>query len=302
MENSVSEYSNTRRTDTAVSRTFELMLNQCSDIQCNPVLQIGIGMINEVHVVPEWLVSSENAGVKNIIVPSCRVSYCSSLLNFRHVCVDACSQRGNDESLQKYVLMKATLNTFSDCVPFRIRSKTDHSLTGTVIAVDALCRGHHYSLQCFLEFPTAPHCHAYLISGEGPGLEATRHSTATRVGTYRGTMQLWKCTTTECYGDIEYKRNSDSEWRSLSELLTRDVCSFDQPLRRTDLIPCPEQETDESPNLTNPVDSTTSHIVTIATISNVWKLEDNNVAYEDNDDLFMTPIQEVNIDSTYEFA
>ena len=293
--------------------------NNCSpascSIFCQPALLIGASrMTKAVHIISTSSSETEAA-------PSSVHGVEQAVINPLHYYVDSNCGAGGvrfyDGALQRFVQMKESLNVLCACVPFRVRSTREHTLIGRVVAFDAVCRGTHYNLKVFFEYPIniVPQV---LFQDAASDTEIQQTSVISE--------SLQECTTSECYDDFEYERQyQDGDWIQLSELLSKEVCSFNEPVRK-ELIPSTHVDSASSSfnqpatpsSMAHPGAPTVSHWsrsesgdavnghVTIATLHHVWRLDDRSDMYntdrEYSGQLFMTPIQEIYPDSSYELV
>lgn len=122
-----------------------------------------------------------------------------------------------------------TLAVLSSAVPFRVRYKKDHSLTGRVFTFDACARqgsGGEFDLKVFVEYPL------------GSGNVHSSMSSLTKLMLNDSSKDVSKAVTSGLkYLEYEMKHGA-GEWRSLYDMLPEHVRTFKEPVKR-DSLPAP---------------------------------------------------------------
>lgn len=136
------------------------------------------------------------------------------------------------DTSQRFAQIQETLNTLSKSPPFRVRFSKDHSLTGRVIAFDAVCRGSDFELKVFIEYPIGSQTVFQSASGAGRQMYGEFRERLGIGGGFRGASS-------NGYKDLEFERiHGDDDWKVLGELLTEEVRFFRGSVKK-DLIPTP---------------------------------------------------------------
>ncbi len=145
------------------------------------------------------------------------------------------------DTSQRFAQIQDTLNTLSKSPPFRVRFSKDHSLTGRVIAFDAVCRGSDFELKVFIEYPIGSQTVFQSASGAGRQMYGEFRERLGIGGGFRGASS-------NGYKDLEFERvHGDDDWKVLGELLTEEVRFFRGSVKK-DFIPTPFLDT-KFPNL-----------------------------------------------------
>lgn len=125
--------------------------------------------------------------------------------------------------------VREALTVLSTALPFRLRFKKDHMLTGRMVAVDATCKqgsGGDLDLKVFVEYPL------------GSGNVVSSLTNLTKQMFHDSSKDLGKAVS---YGVkyLEYEmKHGSGEWRSLYDLLPEAVRAFKEPAKR-ECIPTP---------------------------------------------------------------
>jgi hypothetical protein len=136
------------------------------------------------------------------------------------------------DTTQRFAQIQQTLNDLSKSPPFRVRFSKDHSLTGRVIAFDAVCRGSDYELKVFVEYPIGSGNVFQSASGAGRQMYGEFRERLGIGGGFRGASS-------NGYKDLEFEKvHGDDNWKVLGELLTEEVRFFRGSVKK-DLLPQP---------------------------------------------------------------
>lgn len=133
--------------------------------------------------------------------------------------------------------VREALTVLSTALPFRVRCKKDHSLTGRVVAFDASCKqgnGGDFDLKVFMEYPL------------GSGNVVSSISSLTKQMFHDSSKDLGK-TVSSGVKYLEYEmKHAAGEWRLLYDLLPENVRAFKEPVKR-DCIPTPYMDSSLPP-------------------------------------------------------
>lgn len=136
------------------------------------------------------------------------------------------------DTTQRFAQIQQTLNDLSKSPPFRVRFSKDHSLTGRVIAFDAVCRGSDYELKVFVEYPIGSGNVFQSASGAGRQMYGEFRERLGIGGGFRGASS-------NGYKDLEFEKvHGDENWKVLGELLTEEVRFFRGSVKK-ELLPQP---------------------------------------------------------------
>ncbi|XP_076835304.1 putative E3 ubiquitin-protein ligase IRF2BPL [Brachyhypopomus gauderio] len=124
-------------------------------------------------------------------------------------------------------IVRETLITLSNCTPFDVRFKKDHSLSGRVFAFDAVSKpGMDYELKIFIEYP----------SGSG-NVFSSASGVAKQM--YQDCMKDYGRGLSSGFKYLEYeKKHGSGDWRLLGDLLPESVRFFKEGLG-TEMLPQP---------------------------------------------------------------
>lgn len=125
----------------------------------------------------------------------------------------------SEEWTNKPKIVRDTLITLSNCTPFDVRFKKDHSLLGRVFAFDATSKpGMDYELKIFIEYP----------SGSG-NVFSSASGVAKQM--YQDCMKDFGRGLSSGFKYLEYeKKHSSGDWRLLGDLLPESVRFFKEGL------------------------------------------------------------------------
>ncbi|XP_076442425.1 interferon regulatory factor 2-binding protein-like A [Babylonia areolata] len=125
--------------------------------------------------------------------------------------------------------VRDTLTVLSAAVPFRVRHKKDHSLTGRVFAYDAAPKqgsSEEFDLKVFVEYPL------------GSGNIHSSMSSLTKVMMNDSNKDMGKMLSSGIK-HLEYEmKHSSGEWRSLYDMLPETIRTFKEPVKR-ECVPTP---------------------------------------------------------------
>ncbi|KAI5102429.1 interferon regulatory factor 2-binding protein-like [Silurus meridionalis] len=124
-------------------------------------------------------------------------------------------------------IVRETLLTLSNCTPFDVRFKKDHSLSGRVFAFDAVSKpGMDYELKIFVEYP----------SGSG-NVFSSASGVAKQM--YQDCMKDYGRGLSSGFKYLEYdKKHGSGDWRLLGDLLPETVRFFKEVLG-AEMLPQP---------------------------------------------------------------
>lgn len=125
----------------------------------------------------------------------------------------------SEDWASKPKMVRDTLITISNCSPFDVRFKKDHSLTGRVFAFDAVSKpGMDYELKIFIEYP----------SGSG-NVFSSASGVAKQM--YQDCMKDFGRGLSSGFKYLEYeKKHGSGDWRLLGDLLPESVRFFKEGL------------------------------------------------------------------------
>ncbi|KAK1793340.1 hypothetical protein P4O66_011733, partial [Electrophorus voltai] len=133
----------------------------------------------------------------------------------------------SEDWANKPKIVRETLITLSNCTPFDVRFKKDHSLSGRVFAFDAVSKpGMDYELKIFIEYP----------SGSG-SVFSSASGVAKQM--YQDCMKDYGRGLSSGFKYLEYeKKHGSGDWRLLGDLLPESVRFFKEGLG-TEMLPQP---------------------------------------------------------------
>ncbi|XP_002735893.1 putative E3 ubiquitin-protein ligase IRF2BPL [Saccoglossus kowalevskii] len=139
-----------------------------------------------------------------------------------------CERRLNEDSyIQRPALVRQTLASLSNCTPFEIRFKKDHSLVGRVFSFDASSKpGVDYELKLFIEYPLGSNNVFSSASGVAKQM-------------YQDCMKDFGKGLSSGFKYLEYeKKHGSGDWRILGDLLPEAVRFFKESLN-PEMLPQP---------------------------------------------------------------
>ncbi|KAM9466749.1 putative E3 ubiquitin-protein ligase IRF2BPL [Clarias gariepinus] len=124
-------------------------------------------------------------------------------------------------------IVRETLITLSNCTPFDVRFKKDHSLSGRVFAFDAVSKpGMDYELKIFVEYP----CGSGNVFSSASGVAKQM---------YQDCMKDYGRGLSSGFKYLEYeKKHGSGDWRLLGDLLPESVRFFKEGLG-AEMLPQP---------------------------------------------------------------
>ncbi|XP_078001308.1 putative E3 ubiquitin-protein ligase IRF2BPL [Glandiceps talaboti] len=132
-----------------------------------------------------------------------------------------------DTYTQRPALVRQTLATLSNCTPFEIRFKKDHSLVGRVFSFDASSKpGLDYELKLFIEYPLGSNSVYSSASGVAKQM-------------YQDCMKDFGKGLSSGFKYLEYeKKHGSGDWRVLGDLLPEAVRFFKETVN-PEMLPQP---------------------------------------------------------------
>ncbi|XP_071962967.1 probable E3 ubiquitin-protein ligase IRF2BPL [Antedon mediterranea] len=123
--------------------------------------------------------------------------------------------------------VRQALATLSNCTPFGVRFKKDHSLKGRVFAFDAIYKqGTDYELKLYVEYPT------------GSGNIYSSASGVAKQMYHDSPKEYGKCISSG-YKYLEYeKKHGSGDWRSIGDILSEPIRLFKEQVN-VEMLPQP---------------------------------------------------------------
>ncbi|XP_005986494.1 probable E3 ubiquitin-protein ligase IRF2BPL [Latimeria chalumnae] len=133
----------------------------------------------------------------------------------------------SEDWANKPKIVRETLITLSNCTPFDVRFKKDHSLVARVFAFDAISKpGMDYELKIFIEYP----CGSGNVFSSASGVAKQM---------YQDCMKDFGRGLSSGFKYLEYdKKHGSGDWRLLGDLLPESVRFFKETLG-SDMLPQP---------------------------------------------------------------
>ncbi|XP_070577909.1 probable E3 ubiquitin-protein ligase IRF2BPL [Ptychodera flava] len=134
---------------------------------------------------------------------------------------------GEDTYSQRPALVRQTLASLSNCTPFEIRFKKDHTLVGRVFSFDASSKpGLDYELKLFIEYPLGSNSVYSSASGVAKQM-------------YQDCMKDFGKGLSSGFKYLEYeKKHGSGDWRVLGDLLPEAVRFFKETVN-PEMLPQP---------------------------------------------------------------